>query len=398
MSTTVDTLARPAGAYAPPARAETTAVAFGWHVYALVLAATSVIVGLIWDISWHMSIGRDTFWTPAHLAIQGGGLLAGLSSGYVALKTTFFGTPAEKATGVGFWGFRAPLGAWVGVWGCGAMLTSAPFDNWWHDAYGLDVRIISPPHLLLGAGIISIVLGAMLMALARQNRPGETRGRAFRWLFVYSAGLVLTNLAIMLTEYADKTEMHSGRFYRVAATYYPLVLLAAARASKLRWPATATAGTYMLVTALMVWILPLFPATPKLGPIYQDITHMVAMDFPLLLVAPALAIDLARHRMRGRRDLAVAALAGVLFVAVLLAAQWPFAEFLMTPAARNWFFNTENFVYWMRPEWIPRAYRFDPPAPGAMALPLQLLGACAVATVSSYLGLKWGGWMTKVRR
>ena len=29
------------------------------------------------------------------------------------------------------------------------MLTSAPFDNWWHDAYGLDVKIISPPHMFL---------------------------------------------------------------------------------------------------------------------------------------------------------------------------------------------------------------------------------------------------------
>ena len=33
------------------------------------------------------------------------------------------------------------------------MLTSAPFDNWWHNAYGLDVKIVSPPHTLLILGI-----------------------------------------------------------------------------------------------------------------------------------------------------------------------------------------------------------------------------------------------------
>ena len=38
------------------------------------------MTGIIWDISWHMSIGRDTFWTPAHLLIQAGGLIAGLTS------------------------------------------------------------------------------------------------------------------------------------------------------------------------------------------------------------------------------------------------------------------------------------------------------------------------------
>ena len=65
---------------------------------------------------------------------------------------------------------EAPLGAWVCIWGAIAMLTSAPFDNWWHNAYGLDVKIISPPHIVLAVGMIGIVLGAMLLALARRTR------------------------------------------------------------------------------------------------------------------------------------------------------------------------------------------------------------------------------------
>ena len=40
-----------------------------WYVVAALIAATSAKVGVMWDISWHRSIGRDTFWTPAHLAI-----------------------------------------------------------------------------------------------------------------------------------------------------------------------------------------------------------------------------------------------------------------------------------------------------------------------------------------
>src|SRR3954468_24322133 len=139
-----------------------------WHAYTAAFAAACVMIGVYWDISWHMSIGRDSFWTPAHLLIQAGGLIAGISSGYVALRTTFGGTEAERAATVSFWGFRAPLGAWICVWGCGAMLTSAPFDNWWHNAYGLDVQIISPPHTILAIGIFSIVIGALLLTLAEQ--------------------------------------------------------------------------------------------------------------------------------------------------------------------------------------------------------------------------------------
>ena len=38
-----------------------------WTLYAVLTASACIVVGLIWDISWHMSIGRDTFWTPPHL-------------------------------------------------------------------------------------------------------------------------------------------------------------------------------------------------------------------------------------------------------------------------------------------------------------------------------------------
>ena len=85
--------------------------------------------------------------------------------------------------------FRAPLGAWICVWGCGAMLTSAPFDNWWHNAYGLDVRIISPPHAVLAIGIYSIVVGGLLLALARQNRAEVQAQRRLAWVLAGTGGL-----------------------------------------------------------------------------------------------------------------------------------------------------------------------------------------------------------------
>jgi hypothetical protein len=44
------------------------------------------------------------------------------------------------------------------------------------------------------------------------------------------------------------------------------------------------------------WMLGLFPATPKLAPIFNPVTHMVALPFPLLLVFPAMAIDLLLRR------------------------------------------------------------------------------------------------------
>src|SRR5215467_622210 len=196
-----------------PAESVAGAGSFRWHAYTAVLAAACVMTGVYWDISWHMSIGRDTFWTPAHLLIQAGGLIAGLSSGYVALTTTFRGTEAERHAAVSVWGSRAPLGAWTCVWGCVAMLTSAPFDNWWHNAYGLDVRIISPPHALLAIGIFSIVVGALLLTLAQQNRAVGADRRGLAWLLAATGGFLLMNIALFLTEYSAREAMHSATFY-----------------------------------------------------------------------------------------------------------------------------------------------------------------------------------------
>jgi len=370
------------------------------HALTVAVAALCVMAGVYWDISWHMSIGRDTFWTPAHLLIQAGGLLAGLSSGYVVLRTTFKGTEAERAATVGFWGFRGPLGAWLCIWGCGAMLTSAPFDNWWHNAYGLDVRIVSPPHAVLALGIFAICLGAVLLTLAQQNRASpEARGR-LAWLLAATGGLIIMNVALFLTEFSERRMMHSAFFYQVTALMFPIAIGAMARAVNLRWPATAAAGFYTAIMLLLMWIVEQFPATPKLGPIYQHVTHMVALSFPLLLIVPAFCIDLVLHRLDKKlTTLQLAPIVGTVFVLAFLAVQWPFATFLVSnPAARGPLFNADNFVYFMAPTYEALTRRFDPPPPGAWPFPVQVAIAIVIASATSAIGLARGRWMTRVRR
>ena len=111
--------------------------------------------------------------------------MSGLVGGWLALKHTFFPSSAERAASVGLFGARAPLGAWVAIWGSIAMITSGPFDDWWHNAYGLDVKIVSPPHAILGLGmfgvssfsaIINPPQAAILAVAAGQKRPVVKNG------------------------------------------------------------------------------------------------------------------------------------------------------------------------------------------------------------------------------
>src|SRR5438445_8206304 len=50
--------------------------AMPWYVWSMLAAVTSVMTGEYWDISWHISVGRDTFWTPAHMLIQFAAVIA----------------------------------------------------------------------------------------------------------------------------------------------------------------------------------------------------------------------------------------------------------------------------------------------------------------------------------
>jgi hypothetical protein len=368
-----------------------------WYVWSLVLASTSAIVGVIWDISWHRSIGRDTFWSPPHLAIYLSGVLAGSSCGWLVLKTTFFGTPDERAAGVSFWGFRGPLGAWVAIWGAIAMITSAPFDDWWHNAYGLDVKVLSPPHVILALGMWAIQVGALLFAVSLQNRDGEgARRRTYGLMIAYTAGILLQNAGVMgIEQIGFANDAHNALYYKVAAGAFPLILVSAGRASRLRWPATTAAACYMAISLVMIWVLQLFPATPQLAPVFNPLTRMVPPPFPLLLVVPAVAVDVLMRRPGSGHGWRLATLAGVAFLAVFFVTQWFCAEFLLSPHARNFFFGVDHWNYDARLG--PWRYEFwgtqsDPVTARGLAI------AAVLAVASTRVGLWWGNWLARVKR
>src|SRR5260370_16220900 len=98
-----------------------------WYAWTSAIAVTSIAAGLYWDISWHRSIGRDTFWTPAHLAIHFGAIVAVMSAIYLILTTTFWKKQAARESSVRLWGFRGPLGTFVSVLGGVTMLAFGAF-------------------------------------------------------------------------------------------------------------------------------------------------------------------------------------------------------------------------------------------------------------------------------
>jgi len=374
-----------------------------WYIWFGVVAVTSASIGGAWDVSWHRSIGRDAFLTPAHLAIYACGVIAAIICGYLIFTTTFGHSASLKDVSVNVLGFRAPLGAFIAAWGGIAMLTSAPFDNWWHNAYGLDVKIISPPHTLLILGMRGVSVGVMFLILAAMNRAataGDEHGHTvLRRVFLYLGGLMVTGQMFFLFEYAWEVVLHTTAAYIALGIGVPVVFAMISRASGHRWAATISASIYMTFSIAEILIFPLFPATPKLGPVFFPVTHLVPTKFPVLLIVPAVALDLLWQRTSkwGWKPWKVAIVSGIVFMALVFAVEWPFANFLMSKASENRFFGTIYFDYNSRPDGYDRLRQFFNPASG-MVLATGLAMATLYSMISAWIGLRFGGWMKTVQR
>src|SRR5271156_783046 len=113
----IQSLGMPTTTGAMPQAAERSTAAVPWYVWCGVVAVTSASIGGVWDVSWHRSIGRDTFWTPAHMAIYACGVLAGIICAWLIAQCTFGHDAELRAASVSVFGFQAPLGAFIASWG-----------------------------------------------------------------------------------------------------------------------------------------------------------------------------------------------------------------------------------------------------------------------------------------
>lgn len=352
------------------------------HIVASIAVALAVL-GYLWDYSWDATIGKDSFWSPPHFLSWAASVVAGLCGVWVLIRSA-----------------TRPIGAWLLVWGGVAVQAAALLDPWWQTAYGFHGGSwLGPPQALLTAGTLALHAGALLLIAAWQNRTGRVSP-----FFSISGGMLLAFLVSLNTEVAWPNLYHTGLFYEVMAVLIPVALVAISRATPNgtragRWSATFAALVYMGVICSLVWLFPLYPAKPLLGPIYFPIDHLLPPIFPLILAVPALAID----RLAQKRDLslgtewALAAACGLVFLAIFFAIEWPFASFMLSPSADNWFFAGGGKHWPFYFEVGDGATKFW----GLTKIPMTVGSAVTAALLaigSARLGWWWGDWMGAVRR
>ena len=226
--------------------------------------ATLALAGGYWDDAWHTERGRDEFLIAPHIAIYGGVMLVGVALAFAVLLSA-------RERGI-MGALRVPTMALATI-SVAVTLASGAIDNAWHEAFGRDSVIWSPPHML---GIVGTVcLGAAILA--------ETSGRN-RLLHTMTAALILAGANFVVVEYDTDVPQFDEVWYLPVLAVSVAIAFAMIRVTSSRlWIRSAAAGLHLLFLLVVSAGLLLLgfdgPALP-------------------LLLAPALALDLSDRRGR----------------------------------------------------------------------------------------------------
>ena len=132
------------------------------------LGAFLQIGGTSWDVTSHLMLEPETFFTPSHAVLYSGIGLLVLSAGIGGFVLFRYKETAGKSYTVAFK---------LLIVGSAICLVAGPSDFLWHEEFGVD-GLLSPPHLALITGMlinsVAVVVGLVRIQHTQLTHPKET--------------------------------------------------------------------------------------------------------------------------------------------------------------------------------------------------------------------------------
>ena len=280
-----------------PAGIERVTTIPGWAGSAMGLGAWSLLfagAGFYADVAWHVGRGRDEelFTAPHTMIVIGLGGIA-LSSAVGIL----FATMQRVDTPLRIRNLRVPYSLVpLGLLGLCA-LSGFPLDELWHAAYGVDVTMWSPTHLLMICGAVFSLMAGWL-CLAEAGVPVR-RNNWTRVAYGIAGLMVLAGLTALLGEF----RFGVPQFQQL---YHPVLL---ALASGFTFTAVRLAlGPWWGVILAAITFGPELLGLPGVG---GGTTEFVPTRATGMFVASALAVEAVARVLGTERRLRFAVASGV---------------------------------------------------------------------------------------
>jgi hypothetical protein len=298
----------------------------GWVALPTILTTLSLLVallGMLWDISLHIGVGRDEgpLANPAHFLILFG-LFGVFAGGVLACSMPLDERPGPSAVRF-LRGWDVPVG--------GILLTAAgfyallgfPLDDVWHRLFGQDVTLWGPTHLMLIGGAGLSIVG--LLVLEQEGHGGLSTddgdrkvGTTARFVRQASAmGGLLLGMSVFQGEYDFDVPQFRLVLEPLMIAGAAGIALVAARLFMGRGGALAAAAFFLVIRGGIALIV---------GPGFGEILP----TFPLYLGSAIVVELLALSVALARRPLVFGAVAGVAVGTVGHATEWGWTQFTQT--------------------------------------------------------------------
>ncbi|WP_104524708.1 hypothetical protein [Blastococcus atacamensis] len=297
-----------------------------WVALPTVLTTISLLVallGMLWDISLHIGIGRDEgpLANPAHFLILFG-LFGVFAGGILACAMPLDEKPGPAAVHF-LRGWDVPVGGVILTTAGFYALLGFPLDDVWHRMFGQDVTLWGPTHLMLIGGAGLSIIGLLLLEQeghgGLSTDDGDRKvGQTARFLRQASAmGGLLLGLSVFQGEYDFDVPQFRLVLEPLMIAGAAGLALVAARLFMGRGGALAAVAFFLVIRGGISLIV---------GPAFGEITP----SFPLYLGSAILVELLALSVSLARRPLVFGAVAGVLVGTVGHATEAGWTQFTQT--------------------------------------------------------------------
>jgi hypothetical protein len=215
------------------------------------LGAFVALFGAYWDDAWHTDKGRDDFFIAPHITLYSGVLVSGLVvagwmiAGWRAQQWSVPWTLAALR--------RAPAAA-LALVGAVITLASAPIDNTWHELYGRDAVLWSPPHMLGVVGSAALAVGILAGVIPTTARGDSARSSAWGGVVrtLLAAGVLGSVLVPVLEFDSDVPQFPAWTYWPVVTAGVVLFLMLLRDLVPGSGVATRVAAVYMLAKLLII--------------------------------------------------------------------------------------------------------------------------------------------------